>query len=91
MSTSAVIRPTPYLEALAGALPLAVDVMWTGPTVCSPTVRAADARAWATALAGRRPILWDNYPVNDGTMARSLHLGPYRGREPRQHGLSIDR
>ena len=75
-------RPTPYLEGLAGALPPEVDVMWTGPTVCSPVIRAADARAWATALAGRRPLLWDNYPVNDGTMVRSLHLGPYRGREP---------
>jgi hyaluronoglucosaminidase len=75
-------RATSYLEALAEALPRDIDVMWTGPTVCSPVVRAADARAWATALAGRRPILWDNYPVNDGTMARSLHLGPYRGREP---------
>jgi hyaluronoglucosaminidase len=75
-------RPTSYLEALAEALPPEVDVMWTGPTVCSPVVRASDARAWASALAGRRPILWDNYPVNDGTMVRSLHLGPYRGREP---------
>jgi hyaluronoglucosaminidase len=74
-------QPTPYLEALAGALPREVDVMWTGPTVCSPAVRAVDAGAWATALAGRRPILWDNYPVNDGTMVQSLHLGPYRGRE----------
>jgi hyaluronoglucosaminidase len=75
-------RPTSYLGDLAAGLPPQVDVMWTGPTVCSPVVRAADARAWATALAGRRPLLWDNYPVNDGTMERSLHLGPYRGREP---------
>ncbi len=75
-------RPTSYLGALAAGLPTDVDVMWTGPTVCSPVIRAADARAWATALAGRRPLLWDNYPVNDGTMVRSLHLGPYRGREP---------
>jgi hyaluronoglucosaminidase len=75
-------RPTSYLGALGDGLPPDVDVMWTGPTVCSPVVRAADAHAWATALAGRRPLLWDNYPVNDGTMERSLHLGPYRGREP---------
>src|SRR4029450_2873319 len=75
-------RPTSYLEDLAAGLPSDVDVMWTGPTVCSPVIRAADARAWASALAGRRPLLWDNYPVNDGTMERSLHLGPYRGREP---------
>jgi hyaluronoglucosaminidase len=75
-------RPTAYLADLAAGLPPAVDVMWTGPTVCSPVVRAADARAWASALVGRRPLLWDNYPVNDGTMERSLHLGPYQGREP---------
>lgn len=75
-------RPTSYLGDLAAGLPQAVDVMWTGPTVCSPVIRAADARAWASALGGRRPLLWDNYPVNDGTMEDSLHLGPYRGREP---------
>ena len=75
-------RPTAYLHALAAGLPDEVDVMWTGPTVCSPVIRAADARAWASALAGRRPLLWDNYPVNDGSMEQSLHLGPYRGREP---------
>lgn len=76
------VRPTPYLRKLAAGLPRDVDVMWTGPTVCSPAIRAGDARSWAEALGGRRPVLWDNYPVNDGTMERSLHLGPYRGREP---------
>jgi hyaluronoglucosaminidase len=75
-------RPTAYLHDLALRLPPDVDVMWTGPTVCSPVIRADDARAWAAALQGRPPLLWDNYPVNDGTMERSLHLGPYRGREP---------
>lgn len=75
-------RPTSYLRGLAAGLPADVGVMWTGPTVCSPVIRADDARSWAAALAGRQPILWDNYPVNDGTMERSLHLGPYRGREP---------
>ena len=75
-------RPTSYLEDLAAGLPSDVDVMWTGPTVCSPVIRAADARARADALGGRHPVLWDNYPVNDGTMEHSLHLGPYRGREP---------
>jgi hyaluronoglucosaminidase len=75
-------RPSSYLGSLAAGLPPEVDVMWTGPTVCSPVIRADDARRWAAALGGRRPLLWDNYPVNDGTMERSLHLGPYRGRDP---------
>jgi hyaluronoglucosaminidase len=73
--------PTPYVRELAASLPHDVDVMWTGTTVCSPTVTAADARARAAVMGGRAPLLWDNYPVNDGPMARSLHLGPYRGRE----------
>jgi hypothetical protein len=39
-------------------LPDEVDVMWTGPTVCSPTLRADDARGWTEALrtaASERP------------------------------------
>jgi len=74
-------RPSPYLGELGAGLPPAVDVMWTGPTVCSPTVSVDDARGWTAALGGRRTILWDNTPVNDATMTHELHLGPYRGRD----------
>jgi hyaluronoglucosaminidase len=73
---------TPYVRDLASSLPDGVDVMWTGATVCAPVVTAAEARARAAVMGGRPPLLWDNYPVNDGPMARALHLGPYRGREP---------
>ena len=74
-------RPSPYLAELGGGLPDAVDVMWTGPTVCSPTVRADDARGWADALGGHRTLVWDNTPVNDASMTQELHLGPYLGRD----------
>ena len=74
-------RPSGYLGELGAGLPPEVDVMWTGPTVCSPTVRVDDARGWVEALGGHRTILWDNTPVNDATMTRELHLGPYRGRD----------
>jgi hyaluronoglucosaminidase len=74
-------RPSPYLGQLGAGLPDDVDVMWTGPTVCSPTLRADDARGWAEALGGHRTIVWDNTPVNDATMAHELHLGPYLGRD----------
>ena len=73
---------SPYLTELAAGLPESVAVMWTGTTVCSPTITAAQARARAEAVGGRRPLVWDNFPVNDGPMERALHLGPYRGREP---------
>jgi hyaluronoglucosaminidase len=75
-------RPSAYLGALADQLPLDIDVFWTGPTVCSPTITAEDARSWRAAIGGRPLLLWDNYPVNDAVMERELHLGPYRGREP---------
>jgi hyaluronoglucosaminidase len=74
-------RPSPYLGELGAGLPPDVDVMWTGPTVCSPTLRADDARGWSDALGGHRTIVWDNTPVNDATMVNELHLGPYLGRE----------
>jgi hyaluronoglucosaminidase len=73
---------SPYLTDLSRMLPVDVDVMWTGPTVCSPFITTAHAHARAAALGGRPPLLWDNYPVNDATMTESLHLGPYTGRDP---------
>src|SRR4051812_39767936 len=75
------MHPSPYLAELGARMPLDVDVMWTGPTVCSPEIDAADARSWTKALGGRRVIVWDNYPVNDALMTASLHLGPYQGRD----------
>jgi hyaluronoglucosaminidase len=74
-------RSSPYLTGLDGGLPSAVDIMWTGPTVCSPTVTAEDAAAWRAAVGDRPMLLWDNFPVNDAVMERELHLGAYRGRE----------
>jgi len=42
-------------------------------------------RSTAAAL-GRKPVLWDNYPVNDGPrMCKFLHLRPVTGR-PAQMG-----
>jgi len=74
-------RPSPYLAELAAHLPDDVSLLWTGPTVCSPHIGVADAAGWAEAIAPHEVLLWDNYPVNDGTMSSRLHLGPYEGRE----------
>lgn len=75
------VRPTPYLDELAAAAPPEVPIAWTGPTVVADAITADDAAARAAALAGRLPLVWDNYPVNDALMGDRLFLGPLRGRD----------
>jgi hyaluronoglucosaminidase len=75
-------RPSPYLDELAVGVPEDVAIGWTGPAVVNDTITVADARARADSLGGRRPWVWDNYPVNDATMGDRLFVGPLRGREP---------
>jgi hypothetical protein len=50
--------------------------------VVNDRITAADAEARTAAVGGRRPLLWDNTPVNDALMASRLHTGPLRGRGP---------
>ncbi len=78
------VAPSPYLDALAAGVPEEVPIGWTGRAVVNDTITVADAEARAAALGGRRPLLWDNYPVNDALMSDRLFMGPLRGR---QHGL----
>ena len=73
---------SPYLDALAAGVPDEVPIGWTGRAVVNDRITVADAEARATALGGRPPLLWDNYPVNDGLMVDRLFLGPLRGRDP---------
>lgn len=75
-------RPEGYLEQLGAALPAAVEVFWTGRSVLNAEQRARDFRQVAEALR-RKPLLWDNYPVNDGRRTSNfLHLLPFAGRPP---------
>lgn len=73
--------PPNYFEQLNAGLPPSVDLLWTGNRVVSESIDAADI-ASATATLGRPPLLWDNYPVNDGRKtSRFLHLAPFRQRD----------
>jgi len=74
-------RSSPYLDELADGVPDDVPIAWTGRAVVNDEVTVAQARARAASLGGRAPLIWDNWPVNDGTMADRLFLGPLRGRE----------
>ncbi len=71
---------TDYLAHLGEALAPVIEVGWTGRTVISPTITAAEAAARAATLR-RRLLIWDNVPVTDGPMRPMLHLGPYVGRD----------
>lgn len=51
-----------YVEALGARLDRSIDVMWTGPTVFSQTIRAADLAA-VNATLGRQVLIWDNWPI----------------------------
>ena len=73
-------RPAGYLRDLGVALDPAFDIMWTGEEVCSREISPGHLIRITEEL-GRKPFLWDNYPVNDGPrMSRHLHLRAFTGR-----------
>ncbi|MEH6556803.1 MAG: beta-N-acetylglucosaminidase domain-containing protein [Oceanicoccus sp.] len=72
--------PSKYLETLGESLPEDIGIFWTGKRVISTAYDAAGASK-ITNLLKRKPVLWDNYPVNDGRLtSKFLHLEPYKGR-----------
>lgn len=74
------VRPPGYLQTLGAALDPSVAVLWTGEEVCSRAYGVASLAQIGEALR-RKPLIWDNYPVNDGPlMSQSLHLRAFTGR-----------
>ena len=74
------VRPPGYLTDLGQGLDPAVDVFWTGEEVCSRAY-GVSSLAKVTEALRRKPVIWDNYPVNDGpVMSQSLHLRAFTGR-----------
>lgn len=72
--------PPNYWATLGNALPVEVGLFWTGEQVCSRFYDEDSLRRIAASF-GRMPVLWDNYPVNDGAKAsRFLHLDAFRNR-----------
>jgi hypothetical protein len=69
-----------YIRELGAGVNPDVPIVWTGPRVVSPEITAAHANDWG-ALLRRKPLVWDNFPVNDGIPWRPI-LAPLRGRGP---------
>ena len=73
-------RPARYLEDLGAGLDPAIEVFWTGEEVCSREFSPGHLERVGAQLR-RKPLLWDNYPVNDGPlMSPFLHLRAFTGR-----------
>jgi len=71
-----------YLGVLASRLDGPIEIMWTGPYVCPHRVEERHFMEF-TQVVGRKPFVWENYPVNDFFTCRGitrLHLGPIKGR-----------
>jgi hyaluronoglucosaminidase len=66
--------PTNYWQELGEGLSSVWDFFWTGDKVVSKNY-AIDSLAVIASQLGRKPLLWDNYPVNDGEkISNFLHL-----------------
>jgi len=73
-------RPAFYLEQLGRLLDPAIQLFWTGPEVGTREFSPGHLARVAGQM-GRKPFLWDNYPVNDGgRMSQHLHLRAFTGR-----------
>ncbi len=72
-----------YWKTMRDTLNSNIKVIWTGKWVLNQRITGAQAQK-ITKLFGRKPILWDNYPVNDYTYVQynkpQLLLGPLQGR-----------
>lgn len=73
------VKTSPYLEKIGEELPEDILIFWTGPQVCSPHIKLSQAEKVAKIIK-RKPLIWDNYPVNDYKTNR-LFLGPVNQRD----------
>jgi hyaluronoglucosaminidase len=63
--------PNHYWQDLNKHLDKKIDIFWTGEKVCSPHYSSEHLKS-VTELLGRKPFLWDNYPVNDSAVKSKL-------------------
>lgn len=74
------IRPENYVAELGKSLDAEIEIFWTGEEVISRQFSPGHLDR-VTEELGRKPFLWDNYPVNDGQrMSQYLHIRGFTGR-----------
>ena len=73
-------RPRNYEEDLGRMIDAKIEIFWTGEEVISRQFSDGHLERVATRL-GRKPFIWDNYPVNDGQrMSQFIHIRGFTGR-----------
>jgi len=70
-----------YICKLGQMLPPNVDLFWTGRNICSQWLESGEAQYFQENTS-KKPLYWDNYPVNDAEMFHEMHLGPIENRDP---------
>ncbi|HHV65962.1 MAG TPA: beta-N-acetylglucosaminidase [Peptococcaceae bacterium] len=79
------LKDNAYWQELRANLHPEIKVIWTGSWVLAKEITTEEVKQVETLL-GRRPLIWDNYPVNDYTYAVDqkprLLLGPVEHRSP---------
>ncbi len=81
-------QPERYLDELGQALAPEIAVFWTGPKVISHCYPRDHLLEVGDRLK-RKPLLWDNYPVNDAKrLTPFLHLQPFALRQANHDGNS---
>lgn len=70
---------TPYRRGLRERLNEDIRVFWTGYNTAAEVVTEEDGEIVESTF-GRKPILWDNYPVNDFAPKRRVYLGAISNR-----------
>jgi len=79
--------PQTYLEELGQSLDQQIAMFWTGPQIISHEYPAPHLLQVSEQMR-RKPVLWDNYPVNDAQkLTNYLHLQPFTNRDPELQDL----
>lgn len=70
-----------FITKLGKGIEPEISLFWTGRNICSQELTVIEAARFIESTR-RRPLYWDNFPVNDAEMINEMHLGYIDGREP---------
>ncbi len=69
-----------YISKLGKGLDGEIKLFWTGSNICSQELTVREAVIFENST-NRKPLYWDNFPVNDAEMQNEMHMGYISGRD----------